>query len=168
VPEAFADLRSRSAGDGRWEIHNLALGAAPGREKMNVASNLASSSFLPMLSEVTEAVPELAIARSTEVTVARLDDIDVGGGPLLLKLDVQGYEDRVLDGAADTLRRAVLLECELSLGELYRGQAEPAKLLSRLDGSGFRMVDLDPFFYDPRDGRILSVDALFVRHGRAA
>jgi FkbM family methyltransferase len=168
VPQSFAELRSRSAGDARWEIHNVALGAAAGSGKMHVASNLASSSFLPLLSELEETVPELAVTGSTEVSVARLDDIDVSGGPLMLKLDVQGYEDRVLDGAAETLRRAVLLECELSLAELYGDQAQLAKLLFRLDGSGFRMVDLDPFFYDPRDGRVLSIDALFETHGHVA
>jgi hypothetical protein len=81
----------------------------------------------------------------------------------MLKLDVQGYEDRVLDGAPDTLARAQLLQCELSIAQLYSGQAPFRALIDRLDDAGFGLVDLDPFFYDRTDGRVLSLDALFAR-----
>ncbi len=83
--------------------------------------------------------------------------------PCLLKLDVQGYEDRVLDGAPATLARAVLLECELCIAELYAGQAPFRALIDRLDDAGLVLVDLDPFFFDRADGRVLSLDALFAR-----
>jgi len=97
------------------------------------------------------------------VPIARLDDVLDDDRPCLLKLDVQGYEDRVLDGAPVTLGRARLLQCELSIAELYAGQAPFRTLIDRLDDAGFGLVDLDPFFYDRTDGRVLALDALFAR-----
>ena len=81
----------------------------------------------------------------------------------MLKLDVQGYEARVLEGCGEILSRVEQLECELSLAGLYDGQAELSEMVALLDGLGFEMVDLDPCFHDRRDGRVLSFDALFAR-----
>jgi hypothetical protein len=109
------------------------------------------------------AAPTVSVTGHETVPVARLDDVLDDDRPCLLKLDVQGYEDRVLDGAPSTLARAVLLQCEISIAELYTGQAAFRALIDRLDDGGFEFVDLDPFFYDRADGRVLSIDALFAR-----
>jgi hypothetical protein len=36
-------------------------------------------------------------------------------------------------------------------------------MIDRLADLGFEIVDLDPFFYDLEDGRVLALDALFAR-----
>jgi hypothetical protein len=36
-------------------------------------------------------------------------------------------------------------------------------MVARFDRLGLAMVDLDPFYHDPADGRVLSFDALFAR-----
>lgn len=81
----------------------------------------------------------------------------------MLTLDVQGYEARVLAGAERLLEHTALVECELSLAQLYERQAPFASMVGLLDRLGFALVDLDPFFYDLRDGRVLALDGLFVR-----
>jgi FkbM family methyltransferase len=163
VAEAFEGLAAAADGDQRWTCHRLALGAAVGEAHMNVAANLASSSLLEMEAEHRAAAPWASFVGSETVPVARLDDVIDDDRPCLLKLDVQGFEDRVLDGAPATLARAVLLQCELSLAELYSGQAGFRALIDRFDDAGFAFVDLHPFFYDRADGRVLSIDALFAR-----
>jgi hypothetical protein len=101
------------------------------------------------------------------VRVAPLDTLGLEfAPPVLLKLDVQGYEDHVLSGARDLLAEAALLECELSLAHLYDDQATFAAMVARMDGLGFALVDVDPFFCDLDDGRVLALDGLFRReHG---
>lgn len=166
VEEAFEQLAKAAADDPNWTCHRLALGAAAGEAQINLASNLTASSLLAMDAGLRSVAPSLSVTGSETVPLARLDDALDDDRPCLLKLDVQGYEDRVLDGAPTTLARAVLLECELSIAELYAGQASFRALLERLGGVGFELVDLDPFFYDRADGRVLSIDALFAQRHR--
>jgi FkbM family methyltransferase len=163
VSAAFAELEKLAAGDPLWRCHRLALGSESGEVRMNVASNLDSSSVLDMEDAHRAAAPTVVITGAETVPIARLDDVLDDDRPCLLKLDVQGYEDRVLDGAPTTLARTVLLQCELSLDVLYGGQARLRPMIDRLDDAGFDLVDLDPFFYDRRDGRVLSFDAVFAR-----
>lgn len=163
VEAAFEHLVGAASDDPDWTCRRLALGAAAGEAEINVASNLASSSLLEMEVGHRAGAPEVSMIGVETVPVSRLDDVLDDDRPCLLKLDVQGYEDRVLDGAPATLSRARLLQCELSIAKLYAGQAPFRALIDRLDDAGFGLVDLDPFFYDRTDGRVLSLDALFAR-----
>jgi FkbM family methyltransferase len=165
VQQAFAGLTAAAAGDDRWTCHRIALGAAAEEAQINVASNLGSSSLLEMEIGHRSAAPWVSVIGSESVRVARLDDVLDDDRPCLLKLDVQGYEDRVLDGAPSTLARTVLLQSEISIEELYAGQVRFRALIDWLDDSGFELVDVDPCFYDRADGRVLAVDALFARRG---
>lgn len=163
LEEAFAQLTAAAARDVEWTCHRMALGPAAGEAQINVASNLESSSLLQLEVGHRVGAPGVAIVGVETVPVWRLDDVLDDDRPCLLKLDVQGYEDRVLDGAPATLARAQLLQCELSIAQLYDGQARLRALIDRLDDAGLGLVDLDPFFYDPTDGRVLALDALFAR-----
>jgi FkbM family methyltransferase len=163
VEEAFEQLASAAAGDSRWTCHRMALGAVAEEAPIHVASNLASSSLLEMAGGHRSGAPLVSVVGLETVRVVRLDDVLDEERPCLLKLDVQGYEDRVLDGAPRTLARAVLLQCELCTGDLYSGQASVRGVVDRLDDLGFELVDLEPVFRDGVDGRVLAVDVLFAR-----
>ncbi len=161
LTEAYRVLEQTAASDPEWECHNLALGETDERRELTVAANLSSSSLLTMTDEMRALIPDVGVEL---VSVKRLDGLDVRlEGPLMLKLDVQGYEARVLAGCGEVLDRVEQLECELSLAWLYDDQAQLSEMVAGLDGLGFEMVDLDPSFHDRRDGRILSFDALFGR-----
>jgi FkbM family methyltransferase len=163
VGEAFEQLAAAASGDDAWTCHRIALGAVEGEARMNVASNLASSSLLEMAAGHRSGAPSVSVVGVETVRVARLDDALDDDRPCLLKLDVQGYEDRVLDGGRATLERAVLLQSELCIAALYVDQAPFRALIDRLDELGFTLVDLDPCFRDLTDGTVLAVDALFAR-----
>jgi FkbM family methyltransferase len=162
LEEAFEHLAGAADHDPDWTCRRLALGAAAGEALINIASNLVSSSLLEMEVGHSAGAPEVSVVGVEKVPVSRLDDVLDDDRPCMLKLDVQGYEDRVLDGAPSTLARAQLLQCELSIAKLYAGQAPFRALIDRLDDAGFGLVDLDPFFYDRTDGRVLAFDALFI------
>lgn len=166
LEEAFAELAAAAARDERWTCHRMALGASGGEGRVNVASNLASSSLLEMAAAHRAGAPSVSITGIERVRVARLDDVFVDDRSCLLKLDVQGYEGHVLDGATETLARAVLIECELCTAELYAGQASPRELVDRLGDLGFELVDLEPVFRDRETGRVLALDAVFARSDR--
>jgi FkbM family methyltransferase len=162
---AYEALEQAARDDPQWQTHRLALGDRAGTATLNVAANAASSSLRAMLPAHEEAGPSATMVSTEEVEVARLDE--VGGipdlpGPVLLKLDVQGFEDAVLRGAPETLRGAGLLEVETSVRSLYDHQPLLTDILIELRSSGFDLIALEPGFYDPRDGATLQFDAFFV------
>ena len=80
-----------------------------------------------------------------------------------IKIDTQGYEAQVLDGAIDTLKNTNGILCELSLFPLYKGQKLWKEIINRLEYEGFILWSLEKAFVDSRDGRTLQIDALFLR-----
>lgn len=163
----YAELSRRAAADPAWETTQTALGDHDGWEEMHVSVDTQSSSVLRMTDRHTGAMSDSRPVASERVPVTTLDAIArdalaASAGPYL-KVDVQGYEERVLAGAAEALGRARGLEIELSLVELYEGQLLIGDMLARLDQLGFACVGLEPEFVDPATGHVLQVDGIFVR-----
>jgi predicted amino acid racemase len=69
----------------------------------------------------------------------------------------------VLDGAAETLKRAHGVLLELSLVPLYEGQTLWLEMIQRMADQGFTLWSIQKGFTDPRTGRSLQVDGIFLR-----
>lgn len=162
----YARLRRAAAGDAHWTTVNVALGDCHERSPINVAANSASSSFLAMRDEHRRAAPYAAYVGTEDVQVRRLDDVlgpHCAGGVVLLKMDVQGYEQQVLGGATRTLPLVRGVQVEMSLVPLYEGSWLFAEALQFLAGSGFELVSLEPGFTNRATGQLLQVDGIFMR-----
>ena len=83
------------------------------------------------LAEVTRVVDR------RPVQTVRLDDIAETAGADYLKLDVQGGELMVLQGAAERLRELLVVHTEIEFLPLYRGQPLFADIDAHLRGRGF-------------------------------
>ena len=165
---AHAQLTALAAKDPKWVIAaRTALGAESGVITMHTSGNSASSSILPMLTSHVEAAPESSYVGTENVPIARLDDIlsITPGDRVMLKIDVQGYERRVLDGGPRVLANCRALILEMSLIPLYEGQTLALQFWGLLEAAGFDIWSLEPGFRDPRSGRMLQMDGLFVRRG---
>ena len=164
---AFAELQRRTSRDRQWTAHRCALGSTEGEITLNIAGNSESSSVLPMLETHTANSPTSAYVATEQVRLRRLDDVllETGcHGPFHLKLDVQGFELSVLEGAPDTFAAAVSLEIEMSFVPLYGGQSTFDGLLDRVRSAGFDFYDVVPGFR-AKNGRLLQIDGLFLRGG---
>ena len=64
----------------------------------------------------------MRVTRTDPVQTKRLDDIPEMKGTDLLKVDVQGAEVLVFDGAAETLKDVLVIELEVCFAPLYRHQ----------------------------------------------
>ena len=151
-----------------WEVHErCAIGDMNGTIQINVSTNSVSSSVLPMLKEHSDAAPESAFTRSEETPIHTLDSVSARymnfRNSTLIKIDTQGFEWQVLDGASETLKCARGVMIELSLVPLYSRQRLWRDIVARLEEQGFVLWSLNPAFVDPRDGRTLQVDGVFFR-----
>ena len=83
---------------------------------------------------------------------------------ILLKIDTQGFEWQVLDGAEETLSKCQGVLCELSLVPLYEGQRLWLEVIERLNSMGFTLWGVQSGgFTDDQNGRTLQIDAIFFR-----
>jgi FkbM family methyltransferase len=143
--EAARQLEGRARADDRWEVVRAAVGNDDGIGELNVASNTASSSLLPFLESHRRAAPDVRFVARETVDVKTIDSLGVAfDRPALLKLDVQGYENRVLAGASDALQHVALIECELCVVPNYESQLGLHAMLDLLGDLGFRLFLLDP------------------------
>lgn len=168
LPDAWRQLRHAARRDPDWEVPDaVALGATDGEVEINVSGNSVSSSILDMLHSHASVAPGSRYVARERVPLRRLDAIAADhvapGATPFLKIDTQGYEAQVLDGAAGLLERVAGLQLELSLVPLYAGQSLHRELIDRLDAAGFDLWALWPGFTDPASGRMLQVDAAFFR-----
>jgi hypothetical protein len=134
---------------------------------MNVSENSISSSLLPIRPEHVALSREARYVAEEVVPMHPLDALAAShleaSRALFVKIDVQGYEDRVLRGARETLERARGIQIELSLCSVYEGQMLFLPLLERLVDLGFTPYRFVPSFVDPSNGRWLQADGLFFR-----
>lgn len=169
IPAVHQKLAAHAMRKGRrWLVAPCAaLGTQRGQLAMNVSANLVSSSVLPMLGAHLDAAPESRYVRQLTVAVERLDELVPAllppAGQLLIKVDTQGYELQVLQGATDLLPRTVAIQLELSLLPLYEGAPTFTELIAFVQSIGFELFSIIPGFRDPRSGRLLQADGFFVR-----
>lgn len=146
-------------------IHPFALGENETSQSIHVSAYSASSSLLPMAAH-KQAYPFSAEANEVSIEVKTLDGVSMSQDwrtPILLKIDTQGYEMQVLRGGVSTLGLAKLVIIETSFVELYANQPLFAEVYHHLTAHGFRYVGSWDQFFDPRNGRPLQQDALFLR-----
>jgi FkbM family methyltransferase len=162
---AFDQLSAAASGDALWTVQRAAVSDEPGTITMNVSENSVSSSVLPMLDTHAVAAPSAQYVAHEEVSATTVDDIVASAGIVpertMLKIDVQGYEKAVFDGATATLSRFAGVRTEMSLVPLYDGQCLMPELVDLLGRNGFDLWFIEPGFTQPGTRRLLQVDGVF-------
>lgn len=136
-----------------------------GETTFNVHRDFVGSSLLTE----TEGGGVDGVARS--VRTARLDDLASElslEGPFLLKIDVQGAELAVLEGAPRVLECALGVILEVSFLEFFVGGAGFADVVQLMADRGFLVYDIFDLTRRPVDRALAQADLLFVRHDAAA
>ena len=163
--ENYQKLVNNLAPARHFQAFHTALGDQKGEMNFWKSDFMASSSALPMAELHKNTFPQSAHATVMTVPVARLDDYLPSmelEPPVLLKVDVQGYEDKVLLGGSETLQKVNFVLSEVSYKPLYEGQVLFDQIYARLGEQGFDYAGNFDSLISPVDGTILQSDALFV------
>ena len=169
LSKAREQLLEASQKDSLWEVApRAAIGSEDGEIEIHVAANSASSSVLNMLEAHASAAPQSRYIGSERVPLRRLDSIALdyltSDSVTFLKLDTQGYEDRVLLGAPELIGKTVGLQLEMSMVSLYEGQLLFGDMVNKLKANGFEIWAIWQSFIDSRNGRLLQADVTFFRY----
>lgn len=167
LPESFLILDEWSKKQQEMVIpFNVAIGDKDGDVEMFLhEEHAASSSLLATTSLAEEYYPFTKGQQRVCVRQMTLDnalsEVQANlSSEILIKLDVQGYEDRVISGGSNIFSRATACILEVSLDNLYEGQACFKELLIMLDKLGYRYVgNLEQIYGE--DGHVIYIDAVF-------
>ncbi|MBE9124877.1 MULTISPECIES: FkbM family methyltransferase [unclassified Coleofasciculus] len=167
---AYEQLVLSSQNNPNWEVaEQCAVGNINGEIEIHISANSESSSVLNILPTHVDAAKKSAYVGSEVVKIYRLDDLvshrlSYFRSPFL-KIDTQGYEDRVLQGSAKIIAQIQGLYLEMSLVPLYEDQVLFEDMLITIKNLGFSLYNLTPGFSDYRTGRLLQVMGTFFRNG---
>lgn len=166
IKEIFAKLKSAADRDGNWEVHNCALGSSPSTKPINVSESAVFSSFLDQTTAAQQFDASAKVLREEQVEVSRLDDLfsQFSGHRVFLKIDTQGFEREVLDGARESLKEIAGVQAELPIVHLYHGVWSLPEALDYMSQRGFVLGQVRPTNFD-REERVsvLELDCIFRR-----
>lgn len=163
----YALLEQRIARDGAWSALKVACGSEPGEAEINLSEDERFNSFLPMNKTAQAFDPKSGVVGTEMVPVQRLDAIMLDQQPFwrpFLKIDTQGFERQVLDGAPDLLRRCQGVQLELPIAHLYDGVWSLREALDYMDAAGFVLAQTVPTNVFPHDkASAIELDCVFRR-----
>ncbi len=165
---AYTSLKAASNKDPLWQIApRAAIGNTDGEIELQISENSQSSSLLKISDFHLEVTPDAAYVDSEVVQLSKLDTIAQSyindADSIYLKIDVQGYEWQVLEGASQILPKVKGIQLELSLTRLYQDQPVWNQTLEKMEQLGYYLYTLIPFFFDMNTGRLLQMDGIFLR-----
>jgi FkbM family methyltransferase len=167
-PDVHAKLARRAAGDGKWHCFNIALSDNDGTAMFNI---MAADQFSSLASPADQLDPVFRqrnrVEKAVEVECRRLESLfgalqaEHGFAAPLLKMDTQGHDRSVCEGAGAVLAAMVAVQTELAVRPLYDGATGYREMIAWLDGRGF----MPGAFFANNKGHfplLVEMDGLFV------
>lgn len=167
LPEPFAALQDwANERPNKIKVFNVAIGNQDGETKMYFHRDFSPSSSLLANTSLGEKM--FPATKNQELVTVKLLTLDHAlqtkklEDGILIKLDVQGFEDRVIAGGKETFNKATACILEISLDNLYDGQADFRGLYNQLDQMNYRYAgNLNQVHGE--DGHVIYLDAVFVK-----
>ena len=176
--QEFERLTASAGASGATEYFGVALHNKTGTIRLNVARDRGLSSLFEPNRAFLDAFPDAGrfdIVDRREIAADTLDNLlasrsirDVD----FLKVDTQGSERLILEGAADTLASTVTgVEVEVEFAPIYTDQPLFADVDAFLRPLGFHLFDLRPCYWKRSAGRdlggprgqVIWADALYLK-----
>ena len=170
APERAEHLRKMFAGHARVTVHELALANRDGEARFFLNDQDATNSLFPLdptteIGSRLQTVGEISVRCATVTSMARalgVTRID------LLKMDAQGAEGAILDGARELLARQAigLIYLELDFVPVYVQQTRVEDVSLLLRQYGYTLYDFYNFAY-AESGQLMWGDAIFLPRSSA-
>lgn len=164
---AFNKLKKSSQGDLKWQINNFALGSVSEYKTINISKNYFSSSFLNQKKELIEQEPDTKFISNEVVEIKRLDDIfneiHTNKKNIFLKIDTQGFEKEVLNGAKNSLKHIKGIQLEMSLNPLYENSTNFFEMYNFIKSEGFELFSIENGFHNAKTGQLNEIEGIFFR-----
>ena len=170
VGQYYKLLAQEASNDPLWTCANVALADVESEQEINVSGGFGTaSSFMEKTGQTWESAPELEYVGRERVRVSTIDLAALEhypqGDRLFLKLDVQGYERKVLEGAIKTMPRIIGVRIELSVSQCYEQEPSMNEMMTYLYDLGFRLCAIEEAWSNSQTREVYQMDAVFFRVG---
>lgn len=166
LADCYRQLVSSMTGDKGFHAWNTALGDTDGTAHIQRSSFHPSSSLLPMTDLHKMLYPKSKDIRFEKITVKRLDDVlhtALLPPHILVKIDVQGFEDKVIAGGVKIIADATVIVVETSFVPLYERQPLFGDIHTRLSDLGFSYYGDLGRHYSHISKKLIYEDSLFIK-----
>lgn len=168
IKDCYQALVDAMSGDSKFKAFNFALGASSHESSIHRSAYNPSSSILDMdiqgkllFPYTTEHTMEsIVVRRFDEIAELPLDRLD---REILLKIDTEGYESQVLEGAASLLAKAKVVIIENSYISRYQGQALFDDIYMTMKNAGLSYRGAWQQKINPKTGEVIFEDSVFFR-----
>jgi FkbM family methyltransferase len=166
ITEVCDKLINNFRNDKNFKAFNFGLGNKEEKIKFWLNEYSPSSSIL----EMTNHLDHFDFAKKSkeiEIEIRLLDTFKDKinlVSPYLIKIDVQGYEDKVIKGGLEILKKAHIIITEVSFVQLYSDQVLFDEIYSQLTQLGFSYAGNFEQLYSPLNNQILQADAIFIKN----
>jgi FkbM family methyltransferase len=166
-PHLIPTLESLLASSGSGAILPLACGRESAVTPLYLTKFSPSASLLQPTDLRIPDFPVAEIGETIQVKVERLDDVvrssELARSPYLLKIDVQGFELEVLQGAIGILPEVRVVVCEVNAADFYAGQAGFEQIYLFMREHGFKLVDIGEPIRARATAEVLYFDVAFLK-----
>lgn len=166
VSSSYNILLKNSKKTLNWTVVQSAVGNSEGSLPINISQNSVSSSLRKVNSHTVEAEAGTVVIKTEMVAINTLDNLLATQNyldDLWLKIDVQGFEREVLQGANETLKRAKVVQIELAVIPSYEQSPYLEEIITKLRESGFTLYSLMSGFRNYQTGQMYEIDGFFIR-----
>lgn len=167
LPDCFEELtRIANHYRGRIEAFNFALGAQEGFSEFYRSDWAPASSFRQMKDLHKKNYPHSAGSEKVKVEVKTLNNvfekIDLKKN-ILIKMDVQGFEDEVIKGGLEVIKGSKVLIIECSLQNTYEGEPMFDGIYNLVHSIGFEYAGSLKQSIRKDDQSFLQADCVFIK-----
>ncbi len=166
LKDCYEQLVASMKRSAKFQAFNYALGDEESETDIHRSNYSPSSSMLPMQDLHRRAFPFTKEETRERIKVRRLDgivqDLDIREN-ILIKIDVQGFEDKVILGGKQLISRAKILIVETNFANLYERQPLFDVIYEMLRQKGFSYKGNLDQLLNPLDGRVLQADSIFIK-----
>jgi len=163
-------LNAKSKSDTQWIIApRMAVGDERGEVDINISEHNDMSSILDIEPEMVNALPKSHYVSTETVGVETIDTIIDGltgaNENIFLKVDTQGFEHAVIQGAKNALKNGKIIgvQLELSLLPLYKGEKTYDDICMTMRDFGFETYQIIPGYFSKTIKRQLQADFVFFK-----
>jgi FkbM family methyltransferase len=169
VLASFTELTKSTHDDPLWMPVNIGCGDYDGKATINTFNLSVMNSILPTSSLIEKEYPQVKDIGQEEILISQIDTVFDeyynSADSVLLKIDTQGFERNVLEGAKDSLDKISGIQMELSFVEHYKDETLFQEMVNFLSHRGFTLVCLEPHTHNLENGKFLQADGTFFRLG---
>ena len=166
IPDCFAKLKMNFKTDSNFEAFNVACGDEGAVIEMNINKFSPSSSFLEIDELHVQNFRHTANSVKQQIPVKTLDGLSAELNlvkPYMIKIDTQGYEDKVIKGGSTLISGAAVVFVELSYRPLYKGQSLFDDIYNKMLHLGFEYHGNTEELLSPVNGSVLQSDGIFIK-----